>query len=794
VPDSATALARSPLFSGLGRLDLAKLAGELEELHFPAGATIVEEGAPADGYYVINSGEVEVVAGRERRAGVPAIRLGPGEGFGEMALLAGSPRTATVAALTDVVAWRLSIERFNALLAHERGIAQSIERALSLRLAATTREAGEVRAAGLALAERTLRDLGGEAGDLVALVAMLPRWPAAALARACEATGRAAALGELEAQAVLVRDGERSQVNGLFTGLPARALGDADRAWLQAAGAELVAGGDATLAVALALRAGAAAEARRLLDQHAARLAGSATVREVDGWLALAGQSPLAADDGLADRLTALRARLAERETGGAAAAAVGGGAVVSWLLSWRAAGMAAALALFAAGWLVPESPEVSRAALVGLAAVAATVPLLILDVLPDYVVSLLMAMALVVPGLVPPAQAFGGFATPAWLMIFTLLTIGGVIARSGLMYRLVLLSLQKLPPTFVTQSLVLCATGTLLTAGISSGSARTALAAPLARGVADAMGYAKRSGGAAAIGLLAFYTFVQTETVFLTGNLTILVLHDLMPEAARAKVTWGFWLLMAAVPYALMFAAYYAAIYVIFRPQGQGRVNRQAIEVQRRLLGPMTWEEIASGVVLVALVVGFATRTYHGIAPAWIAVLLFLVLFVTGVLDRTALQAGSTLGLLVYAGVILGLGSVFTYLRIDAWLSSLVRDVIPEAVANPFVFVLVVGLIAFVLHFFVPWITASTILALVIMPIAQGLGIHPVIPVFVILTAGDHTFFPFVNSAYPILYFGSEGELFSHAQARPLLWLETLIRMGALLASVPYWRLLGLL
>ena len=43
-PDSATALARSPLFSHLGRLDLARLAGELEEMHFTPGQPIVREG------------------------------------------------------------------------------------------------------------------------------------------------------------------------------------------------------------------------------------------------------------------------------------------------------------------------------------------------------------------------------------------------------------------------------------------------------------------------------------------------------------------------------------------------------------------------------------------------------------------------------------------------------------------------------------------------------------------------------------------------------------------------------
>ena len=78
--------------------------------------------------------------------------------------------------------------------------------------------------------------------------------------------------------------------------------------------------------------------------------------------------------------------------------------------------------------------------------------------------------------------------------------------------------------------------------------------------------------------------------------------------------------------------------------------------------------------------------------------------------------------------------------------------------------FVFVVAAIAFVLHFFVPWMTASTILALVAMPIAAGIGIHPFIPVLVVLCAGDHAIVPYVNSGYAMTYFASAGTLFSHA------------------------------
>ena len=102
--------------------------------------------------------------------------------------------------------------------------------------------------------------------------------------------------------------------------------------------------------------------------------------------------------------------------------------------------------------------------------------------------------------------------------------------------------------------------------------------------------------------------------------------------------------------------------------------------------------------------------------------------------------------------------------------------------VKNPYGFVLTIAIIAFVLHFFVPWMTASTIIALVAMPIAEALGFHPFIPVLVALIAGDHTIVPYVNSGYAIVYFASEGELFTHEQARWPLVIESLLRPVALL------------
>jgi hypothetical protein len=584
-------------------------------------------------------------------------------------------------------------------------------------------------------------------------------------------------------------------VDRAFAALLAGSGAAPDPAWCEAAAGELAAAGDPAGALDLELAARATARAVQRLVEDEARLATTVTPADVERWLVQAAGT----DPALSERLQALRARL-ERPRPAAPSAAGGVASVEGLRGRWRGAaslrgvGAALALVVFALGWLAPTPPGLDRPGLATLAAIVATVPLLVAGVLPDYVVVLLLTLALAVPGLVPPGAMLAGFATPAWIMILTLLAVGTAVSRSGLMFRLVLLSLQHLRPSFLIQSLVLCASGVFMTAGLTSGATRIALGVPIARGISDAMGFQRQSPGSAAIGLLTFFSFLQMGELFLTGTFTGLVVHSLLPPDARHAITWWRWFFVALPVFVIVFGLNYLTILALFEPHRQARVDLHAIRFQHALLGPLTRNEFWSAAALLVLVVGFATREWHGIAPVWLSVGVFLGLFIVGALDQSAVQGGGTLGLLVYSGVILSLGGVFETLHIDTWLGEFVQRGMPDLVRNPFGFVLVVSAVAFVLHFFVPWMTASTLLALVTMPLAAGLGFHPFIPVLVALVAGDHTILPYVNSGYAIIYFASEGELFSHAQARRPLVLEALYRILALLASVPVWRLTGLM
>jgi CRP-like cAMP-binding protein len=100
-----------PLFSEFTNRDLERVAEIAKQVEFPPGRQIARQGESGVGFHMIVEGEAEVSVDGSSHG-----RLGPGSYFGEMSLLDGGPRSATVEAATDLKTVSMTSWDFNALL------------------------------------------------------------------------------------------------------------------------------------------------------------------------------------------------------------------------------------------------------------------------------------------------------------------------------------------------------------------------------------------------------------------------------------------------------------------------------------------------------------------------------------------------------------------------------------------------------------------------------------------------------------------------------------------------------
>ena len=124
VPEATGLLRGVPLLAALPEPVLERLARESTTAAFPAGATIIREGDIGDRFYVVSSGTVGIL-GRE---------FGPGDGFGEIALLRDVPRTATATAVTDVSVVTLERAPFVAAVTGHASSAAEADTLIAARL------------------------------------------------------------------------------------------------------------------------------------------------------------------------------------------------------------------------------------------------------------------------------------------------------------------------------------------------------------------------------------------------------------------------------------------------------------------------------------------------------------------------------------------------------------------------------------------------------------------------------------------------------------------------------------
>jgi len=123
------ALRRVPLFADLDKREIQQIARSFKERRFSEGETVTREGSGGAAFYVIDSGEAKVSVGGKGRT-----TLGPGDYFGEIALIDEGARAATITASSELVCYGLTLWEFRPLVQENAAIGWKLLLALAKML------------------------------------------------------------------------------------------------------------------------------------------------------------------------------------------------------------------------------------------------------------------------------------------------------------------------------------------------------------------------------------------------------------------------------------------------------------------------------------------------------------------------------------------------------------------------------------------------------------------------------------------------------------------------------------
>jgi anion transporter len=408
-----------------------------------------------------------------------------------------------------------------------------------------------------------------------------------------------------------------------------------------------------------------------------------------------------------------------------------------------------------------------------------------------------MLLMSWVVLGIVPSNLALAGFSHNSWFFVVSALGLGAAVNKSGLLNRLALRLLRRIPLSgHKTHSFVLFASGILITPLLPSGKARAVIALPVSQAIANTKGYADRSNGSVALSLAALIGFTHMSFMFLTGGTFCLIGWNLLPGEAKAEFGWMTWFLAALPAGILIFFFVFTAIHLLFPLNAEDKVAELKSIPHPNLEnpGPLTGAEWIGVLVLALTLVGWLTKPLHGIDETWVALGGLLVFLTTGCLDKKSFRNNLDWGLIVFYGIINSMAVISQHLKIDRWVGELIAPVLADVAANRMEFLIAVIMIVCLTRLCLRKAPTIILVTLILLPLGHNIGIHPGVILLTILAASECFVLPYQDGPYQIAYSSIDGQAFSHRQARKVLAVRYVATTVAIAVSVPYWKLLGLI
>jgi divalent anion:Na+ symporter, DASS family len=437
----------------------------------------------------------------------------------------------------------------------------------------------------------------------------------------------------------------------------------------------------------------------------------------------------------------------------------------------------------------------IDRSAVIFMAIFSVTVVMWVFSLVDDYIPALFALVATLATGLVPAPVVLSGFASDGFMMALSTLALGAVVVSSGLSYRMMLSLLMRLPNNQFWHFTGLMLTGTFLTPIIPTANGRIALVSPFYTDMVDNLGLKLEGRAATKLAAACFSGISMFSAMILTSKSVNFAVYGLLSPQQQDHFQWLTWLFASIVAAAVLIAINGVTALFMFRNQELPRLPKERVAEQLRLLGKLKNREWAAILGVVFMLLGIVTSSIHKVPPPWLGFAMLFGLLLCGMLRKKELKEKVDWTFLLYLGGITGIVATFNYLGLDTLLGAALPGLGSYMHTNFPLFILLLFVIINVIRLAVPINATVVILAAVLLPLAEVNGVNAWVLGFIILILSEMWFMPYQCSYYLQLQeVNRQRSLYDEKAFLRFNAITNFARLAAVYASLPYWKMLGLL
>jgi anion transporter len=388
------------------------------------------------------------------------------------------------------------------------------------------------------------------------------------------------------------------------------------------------------------------------------------------------------------------------------------------------------------------------------------------------------------------------GFVSPAVWVLIPALYFGFVLQKTGLGKRIAYLVLKSFEPSWASMAVSWLIIGIALSALTPSITVRIAIVMPIAVSVVEACKQSPGSKGSAFITIIAWAMCLFPGTGWLTGSLTGPIMLGFLPAELKPMATFDAWFQILALPWLIVTVVFVILIYITMRPKEAIGIPRDTFRAQYSALGPITKNEIIAICVLVGSLVMFTTEKIHHIPTAAVALAALALLIIFKIITVPEISTGVNWDVILFFGVAISLSPIFVNAKVSAWIGPILQPNVLALAGSPLVFLLVTTFGIMLIRFIdVPWGFSTIALTIpVLIPVFNQFGIHPLVASMAYIV-GINFFLLSYQQPFALIAEGmmqGKGWAPSHVTLAGASYIAAVV--VALLISLPYWRMIGVI